>query len=235
VIQLVSFTCKPASVTLILLIALALAGCGQTASKGSTSNSTALALERTDLVLVSHALTDAEASVQREVVLARQTWAQIAHGLPTQISSSLKLSVSTANSAASQIQAPIFMTQAEGPTTKLRRDLTGPAAGIAGLFQSFTALSEHGWKQIAATTKSIGQGTPTSDVFLRANAPLYIASIYDGHFDLASIGKHLQKAYLKLGGSSGFGAPLSASEIDRLAGFYGTGLKLEPHTIGHAL
>jgi len=224
-----------ASIAILVLVALSVTACGTGGSKGSATSQAVLALERTDLLLVTHALQDAEVSVQREVTAARQAWPLIAHGVPAEISASLQLKVHSANTAAGEIQAPSSMTQAEGPTTKPRRDLTGPAAGIAGLFQSFSVLSEHGWRLIAATMQGIGYGSASTIRFLRANAPLYIASVYDGHFDLASIGKNLRKAYLKLGGSPGFSGSLRAYEVDKLASFYGDGLKLEPHSVDHSL
>jgi hypothetical protein len=224
-----------ASLALIVLAALAVTACGSGGSKTSASSRTVLAVERSDLLLVARALRGAEASVQHEVTASKRVWTAIAHGLPGEISASLQLDASTANTAASDIQAPSFMTQAEGPTAKPRRELTGPAAGIAGLFQSFSVLSEHGWKLIAATIEGAGHSSTTTAQFLRANAPLYIASIYDGHFDLASIGKNLLKAYRKLGGSSGFGDSLQAGEVDMLTRFYGDRLRLEPHVVSHML
>jgi hypothetical protein len=220
---------------LLVLVGLSVTACGKSGSKGSVTSSTALSLERADLLLVVHALQAAQASVQREVTATRQAWPLIAHGVPAEISAPLQLKVDAANKAASEIQAPSFMTQTEGPTTKPRRDLTGPAAGIAGLFQSFSVLSEHGWRLIAATTQGIGHGSASTTRFLRANAPLYIASIYDGHFDLASIGKNLHKAYLKLGESPGFSGSLHTDEVDKLASFYGDGLRLRPHSVDHSL
>jgi hypothetical protein len=224
-----------ALVACLMLIALSTTACGTSGAKVSATSRTALALERTDLLLVTRALRGAEASVQREVAAARRVWPLIAHGVPAEISEPLQLKAETATTTASGIQAPSFMTQAEGPVLKPRRNLTGPAAGIAGLFQSFSVLSEHGWRLIVAAMQGIGHGSASTTRFLRADAPLYVASVYDGQFDLASIGKNLRKAYLKLGGSSGFSGSLRAYEVEKLATFYGDGLKLKPHSVNHSL
>ena len=45
--------------------------------------------------------------------------------------------------------------------------------------------------------------------FARANSPLYIESVYDGHFGLAQIGKNLTAGYRKLGGAAAFGKALT--------------------------
>ena len=47
----------------------------------------------------------------------------------------------------------------------------------------------------------IEHGSPASARFARENVALYIESVYDGHFDLAQIGKKLPAAYRTLGGA----------------------------------
>ena len=81
------------------------------------------------------------------------------------------------------------------------RTLTGPASQLAGLFRSYALLSARGWKLLDAGLAQIESGSPASARFARENAPLYIESIYDGHFTLAQIGKKLLAAYGKLGGA----------------------------------
>lgn len=212
----------------VIVLALFTGGCGAQRSSSAVHD---VSLERVDLKIVSSALEKAERSVGREVAVAKEIWPSIAHGLPRQISPGLGSKSATASSRAGEILAPSFMTQAEGPISKQRRDLTGPAAGIAGLFQSFSILAERGWKQTSSNIADL-QGTSTADAnFVRSNASLYLSCLYDAHFDLASIGKSIIKAYLKLGGEEGFGASLPRSQVDQLAGFYSDQLKLEPHIL----
>jgi hypothetical protein len=110
------------------------------------------------------------------------------------------------------------------------RELTGPAAGIAGLFGPFVGLTERGWTLTGAAIDEIAGGTPTSARFARENVALYIDSIYDGHFDAASIGKSLLAGYLKLGGSQAFGATLTQTEVEGLARAYSPKAeRLHPH------
>ncbi len=66
--------------------------------------------------------------------------------------------------------------------------------------------------------------------FARANAPLYIESVYDGHFGLAQIGKNLVAGYQKLGGPAAFGTALRSAEVARLAAAYSEpAVRLHPH------
>ena len=66
--------------------------------------------------------------------------------------------------------------------------------------------------------------------FARANVALYIESVYDAHFSLAQIGKHLLAAYKTLGGGGAFGASLTPAEVDALARAYSEGQdRLYPH------
>ncbi len=81
----------------------------------------------------------------------------------------------------------------------------------------------------AAGTGSNGAGAATAR-FLRANAPLYIYCVYDGHYHLSLIGKALLSAYLKLGGASAFGASLTQSQVEALARAYSIpATRLQPH------
>ena len=55
-------------------------------------------------------------------------------------------------------------------------------------------------------------------------------SVYDGHFDLAQIGKQLPAAYRTLGGPTAFGQALTQAEVDALARTYSeASVRLHPH------
>ncbi|MGH2831695.1 MAG: hypothetical protein ACRDK2_02890 [Solirubrobacteraceae bacterium] len=219
-------------VLVVVGLALALTACGKTSPTTSGSVKAAdLALRRLDLVFVTHALEHAQASVQLEVNASRQPWSLIAHGFPSKISDSLRSQVSVASSRANNIKAPGFMVSVPGPIVLQKPRLTGPAAGVAGLFQSYASLSRHGWKIIGTVLDGLRTGQPQATRFLHANADLYLSSVYDGHFDLALIGKSLFDAYNQLGGSKLFGNSLTEAQIQSLEQFYGKDLRLEPHGV----
>jgi hypothetical protein len=110
------------------------------------------------------------------------------------------------------------------------RSLTGPAAGIAGLFRTFDGLTERGWTLVAAAGEEIDSGPAVAARFARANVALYIDSVYDGHFDAALVGKSLLAGYKKLGGAPAFGATLTQAEVSALAGVYSPASeRLYPH------
>ena len=81
-----------------------------------------------------------------------------------------------------------------------------------------------------AAIDAIEHGSPTGARFARANAALYIDSIYDGHFSLAQLGKKLLDGYHMLGGQAAFGTALSQREVDALASAYSEATdRLHPH------
>jgi hypothetical protein len=203
-----------------LAIAGLLAGCGTGSSQ--TSTSAELTLERAQLVLASSELRALEAPVRREVAASRAAWPAIADGIPTTPSRSLQSAVASASAAARALREPRFVAQA---TT-----LTGPTAGIAGLYESFSALASHGWRLTEAGIAAILHGAPVAASFARGNSSLYIDAIYDGHFNLSLLGKSLVSGYDKLGGAAAFGASLPRSEITALAAAYSIpAVRLEPH------
>ena len=198
-----------------------LTGCG-----GSSSASTPAAerLQREDLVAVSHGLRQAESSAGREMTAARIAWPLVANGLPASITPSVRPAVSTASAAAHAILVPPLMSKAQS------RSLTGPAAGIAGLFWTFSGLTERGWTLTGAAAGEIESGSPIAVRFARENVALYIDSVYDGHFDAALIGKSLLAGYKKLSVGKGFGTTLTQAEVDALAGAYSPATeRLHPH------
>ena len=197
-----------------------LAGCGA----GSVTSPAAEGLQREDLVAVSHGLRQAEGSLQREMNAARIAWPLVANGLPASIAQATRSRVATASRMASAIVVPSLMSEAQA------RELTGPAAGIAGLYRTFSKLAERGWTLIGVAIANIDTGTPAAERFARANVALYIDAIYDGHFDAALIGKSLRAGYHKLGGVKAFGGTLTQAEVDALARAYSPSTEqLHPH------
>jgi hypothetical protein len=176
------------------------------------------------LVAVSHGLREAEGSLASEMSAARLAWPLVANGLPLSIPPATRLAVLRAREKARAIVMPRLM------SARQARGLTGPAAGIAGLFKPFGKLTERGWTLTAAAIDEIAGGSAASVRFARENVALYIDAVYDGHFDAALIGKSLLAGYLKLGGSRAFGATLSEAEVGALARAYSPAAEqLHPH------
>jgi hypothetical protein len=109
------------------------------------------------------------------------------------------------------------------------QELTGPAAGIAGLYESYDHLAERGWRLTETTISAIAAGTPQVASFERANSPLYIHSIYDSHYSLSLVGQRVIEGYAQLGGPSAFGSSLTQDQVDSLASAYSIpAVRLEP-------
>jgi hypothetical protein len=66
--------------------------------------------------------------------------------------------------------------------------------------------------------------SPAALRLVRANASLYIGSVYDGHYNLSVVGQRVGEAYAQLGGAAAFGAALRPALVGQLAGFYSPGL-----------
>ena len=213
------------------LAALLAAGCvlvGTAGCGGSSGASTPAAerLQREDLVAAVHGLRQAETSSAREMAAARIAWPLVANGLPAAIPPATQTALSAAGAAARAIVLPPLMSKERARA----RSLTGPAAGIAGLFRTFDGLTERGWTLTAAAGVQIDRGPAAAGRFARENVPLYIDSVYDGHYDAAFIGKSLLAGYKKLGGAQAFGATLTQAEVDALAGAYSPASeRLHPH------
>jgi hypothetical protein len=208
-----------------LLLALGLAAI-LLASCGSARHSTPAAsrLEREDLLTVAHALGEARGHVAKEVSAAKAAWRTIANGLPEDAATISRPAVQDAMRRAETVGVPTPFQEAEVG------ELTGPASGLAGLFRSYTRLSTRGWQQVLAAIEASEHGSTAAARFARANSALYIESIYDGHYSLATIGKQLLLAYKKLGGVAGFGASLTQQEVNSLAQAYSQAVnRLHPH------
>jgi hypothetical protein len=200
-----------------------LAGCGGT--RGVATNPTAAKLQREDLVAVGRGLRRAESSAGREMDAARIAWPLVANGLPAAIvPPATRTALANVAAAARAIVVPPLMRKPQA------RSLTGPAAGIAGLFQMFSGLTERGWTLTAAAGDEIAGGSPVAARFARESVALYIDSVYDGHFDAGLIGKSLLEGYTALGGAAAFGGALTQAEVDAVAGAYSPATeRLHPH------
>ncbi|HEY2630997.1 MAG TPA: hypothetical protein VGI26_01315 [Solirubrobacteraceae bacterium] len=211
---------RRAATLLATLAALApLAGCS---SEAHVSSHRELALQRAQFVQVSDGLRAVLNPVHREVSASRAAWPLISNGLPPTLDSQLRNAVALASAAASALTAPSFMAHAQ--------ELTGPAASIAGLYESYDRLSERGWRLTETTLTAIATGAPVLAIFARANSPLYIHSVYDAHFNLSLIGTRLAEGYAQLGGPSAFGPSLTQGEVNSLVSAYSIpAVRLAPH------
>jgi hypothetical protein len=181
-------------------------------------------LQRAQFTQLSTDLRSAEGEVQHEVVASRGAWPPIAPGLPRALPAPLQQAVHAASLSAEALREPAFIRNAG--------KLTGPAAGIAGIYENYEQLAKRGWRLTEATIDAMAGATPAAS-FERQNSPLYIDAIYDGHFDLSLLGKALVEGYGQLGGPSAFGAKLSQRELDALATAYSIpAVRLEPHPVG---
>jgi hypothetical protein len=206
---------------LCAVIAGALSGCG-----GTSSTPAELRLQREDLVAVSRALATVERPVAIEVAAAKRAWPLIANGLPAAAGplASARAPVLTAATSATRIPTPPVLAEAQADS------LTGAGAGLAGLFRNYIGLTTRGWTLTGAAIDQIQHDSPADARFARENVGLYIESVYDGHFDLAQIGKHLTDGYRRLGGPSAFGNALTPAEVDALGDAYSeANVRLHPH------
>jgi hypothetical protein len=209
-----------AALLLLSGAAIAAGGCGG----GEGASPTELRLEREDLIAVSHALERAQGSVAKEVAATKVAWPLVANGLPADPARIPRASIEAAAASAARLEVPAPLQEAQEGT------LTGPAAQLAGLYRSFSGLAAPGWRMIGASIDAIERGSPASARFARANVALYLESVYDAHFTLAQIGKHLLEGYRKLGGGRAFGSALTEDELDALARAYSEATaRLHPH------
>jgi hypothetical protein len=205
------------------LLLCALAGCAGETSTPSTA--AALKLQREDLVAAARALKRAQTPVAREAGATKRAWPAIAGASPAQESAvSTSADAAQAVDAVASVKIPALFGEVNA------RSLTGPAAGIAGLFRYSALLITRGWSMFTASSKQTASRSPTASRFARENIGLYVESVYDGHFTLAQIGKKLLAAYDKLGGAAAFGTALTQAEVDALAHTYSeAGERLYPH------
>jgi hypothetical protein len=209
-------------VVVVALATLAIGGCG--GSGRSASSAHELALARADLIAVCGALAQARGQVGAETAASKRAWRLVAHGLPGALAPAQREQVLGAATAAAAVAAPPPLGEADAMR------LTGAAAEIAGLFDSYMLLSARGWRMIVAAIGEIAQGPPAAARFARENAALYIDSVYDGHFTLAQVSRKLLAGYRKLGGEAAFGQALAPQLVGALAGAYSEAVeRLHPH------
>lgn len=231
-----------------------MAGCGAHHPRPA-----ALRVERADLVQLAHTLQRLQTPTAAEVAAARAAWPSLAGGLPDSVAPALRVEVAAADRHAAALTLPAEVTT-EGSVTGPAAELAGMLKSYVRLAQrgwQYLATAIAAEPATAATdsatyprhsTPAAGSAAPApggggnasgagdneenaaTARFLRANAPLYIDCVYDGHYHLSLIGKTLQSAYLKLGGASAFGASLTQSQVEALARAYSIpATRLEPH------
>jgi hypothetical protein len=209
----------------VAVLSLAGGGCAGGSTTGTASRAE-LTLQRSQLVKVVEGLRFVAPAVRREVGAARGAWPSLAAGLPSRPRASLRAQAERAAALAGEVPEPRFMSEAS--------KLTGPPAGIAGLYEAFARLSERGWRLTGNAIATVLSGSPAAARFARQNAPLYIDAIYDGHYDLSLLGKALTKGYGRLGGGQAFGERLSQATVDSLVRTYSiAAVRLAPHP-GHS-
>jgi hypothetical protein len=217
-----------AGAILALCTAGALAGCGSGESRISRRE---YALERAEFEQVADELQEVRGAVHHEVATSRAVWPLLYNGLPRRIGARLQSGVKAASDVAGALPAPRFMAR--------QATLTGPASGIAGLYEDYDRLVERGWRLTETGVSGIVSGPVSVARFVRANSSLYIDAIYDGHFDLSLIAKKLLDGYRKVeklstqkkfAGIGGFGARLTRREMEALAAAYSIpAVRLQPH------
>jgi hypothetical protein len=208
------------SLALILGLALLAGGCGS----ARPATPAATHLEREDFAAVSRALARIANTVGAEVAATKAAWPLVANGLPATLGAGPRAAIESAQASASRLRLPVLFGEVRSAS------LTGPAAHLAGLARSYQGLAARGWQMILAAVAASEHGSPEAARFARANVPLYIESVYDGHFTLAQIGKQLLAGYRELGGPAAFGSLLDTAEVDALARtFSEANDRLHPH------
>jgi hypothetical protein len=200
--------------------AIAAGGCG---AKARTSPAE-LALEREDLVFVARALQSLQGQTEAEAQSTKAAWPSIVAGLPARSTGLYTQPIRTAIETAERLDLPTLLGEKQAGA------LTGPASGLAGTYRAFTGLAGRGWQMTGAAIYQIEHGSRAAARFARANVALYLDGIYDAHFGLGQIGKHLLAAYKKLGGEEVFGEALTQAEVVSLAAIYSEAHdRLDPH------
>lgn len=193
------------------------------ASQPESHTRAELALQRSQLAQVSRQLAAIEGPLQREAQASRAAWRSIDGGLPAHPSARLASEVAAASSAAQALPAPAFL--------EVRHELIGPAERVAALFHEFFVLSQHGWAHVNQAIAALRSGPAAVARFERANAGLYVESIYDAHFSASLIGERVLSSYERLAKEAGrFGSSLTGAEVEGIASAYSPqAVRLTPH------
>jgi hypothetical protein len=172
--------------------------------------------------LVSDELYAAQPAVARELRAARTLWPLIFFGLPPSPSPTLRTLAMIAGARAKQLPQLPF-------TADVKR-LTGPASGLASLWEDYARLAERGSTLTEAAIGWVSSGSPAQARYGRASSALYIDAIYDAHYNLSLIGKDILAAYTRLGGARAFGTRLTQARVTALANAYSIpSVRLTPH------
>ena len=210
---------RKAAALLAAGISLAALGCGS----GGTPSSPSARLEREDLIATARALARAQPEVASEVAASKAAWPLVAGGLPRRAGAPARARIAAAARTAGALKLPSLFGRQRSA------GLTGPGASLAGTYRNFVGLSGTGWEMLDHALGAAGAGA-AAGAFAHANAPLYVESVYDGHFGLAQIGKNLLAGYQKLGGANAFGTALTPAEVAHLAAAYSEpAARLHPH------
>jgi hypothetical protein len=181
-----------------------------------------LALQRSQLTLISHQLLPLEHTVQSEALAARATWPSIAAGLPAHPGPRLIQRAAAANATAQALPTPAFV--------GIRHELIGPGERIATSFDDFELLTRRSWAHVDQALAALQRGPASVANFERANAGLYVNSLYDAHFEASLIGEHILNTYRRLGGPQAFGSSLTRAQVHSIyVTFSPQNLRLTPH------
>ncbi len=93
--------------------------------------------------------------MRREVAAARAAWPLLANGVPAVVSPALlaATTMASARASATELPEPAFLARS--------RTLTGPAAGVAGIYESYEQLARRGWllsSEALTTIARVGDG-----------------------------------------------------------------------------
>lgn len=190
-------------------------------SQGESHTPTELRVQRSQLALVGRELVALEQPLRREVAAARTVWPAVAAGMPASASARLAAQISAASAAAQALPTPAFIAT--------RHELIGPAQRVADLFYGFELLTRRGWAHLDQAVVAMRGGSSAVARFERANAGLYIDSVYDGNFNAALIGERVLHSYRRLGAAQAFGASLTPAEVHSIAAAYAPADRLTPH------
>ncbi|HVR06171.1 MAG TPA: hypothetical protein VMS02_09010, partial [Solirubrobacteraceae bacterium] len=110
------------------------------------------------------------------------------------------------------------------------RTHASPAVGAGSHTSPTAGAGRHASRAPGAGSRASPAAGGSAGGFLRANAPLYIYCVYDGHYSLSLVGAKLSGAYRALGGGPGFGAALTPGEVGALGRAYSiAATRLQPH------
>ncbi len=214
----------PALIALAVLVVAAAATLGVLLKGNATQTPSELGQQRAGMVLLSSELLAVEHPVAVEMAAARAVWPQIAHGLPAHPSRRLARELAAASASALAVPLP--------PIVNLVQELAGPAPRLARGFHNFMLLTQRGFGQLSEDAEAIARGPGPAAAFARANANLYIASIYDGTFTISLLGEKVLHTYERLGAEPEFGSALTAKRVERIEAAYSPQAdELVPHDV----